>query len=113
MRKLPLALSLPGSPRPEVGSSFWKLSDQLLNVPVPLVVEAFLITSVQIPLALIPAKADRGFCGLNVAKNGAPPLWMGVPALSSKTVLVKLAVDVPWPTLLNSGTDTWLGPPMS
>ena len=29
-----LASSLPGSPRPEVGNGFWKVSDQLLNVPV-------------------------------------------------------------------------------
>ena len=50
------------------------------------------MTSVQVPLALMPAKADSGICGLNVAKNGAPPFWIGVPALSSKTVLVKLAV---------------------
>ena len=35
MRKLALTLSVPGSPRPVVGSGFWKLSDQLLSVPVP------------------------------------------------------------------------------
>ena len=35
MRKLPLMLSLPGSPRPVVGTGFWKLSDQPLKVPVP------------------------------------------------------------------------------
>ena len=69
------------------------------------------MTSVQVPLAFRPAKADSGICGLNVAKNGAPPLWIGVPALSSKTVLVKLAVFVPWPTPLNSGMDNSPGPP--
>ena len=55
MRKLALMLSLPGSPRPVVGSGFWKVSDQLLNVPVPSVVEAFWMTSVQVPLAFRPA----------------------------------------------------------
>ena len=35
MRKLAVTLSLPGSPRPEVGSGFWKVSDQPVNVPVP------------------------------------------------------------------------------
>ena len=51
------------------------------------------MTSVQVPLAFRPAKAVASdCCGLNVAKNGAPPLWIGVAALSSKTVLVKLAV---------------------
>ena len=33
MRKLSLVLSLPCSPKPVVGSGFWKLSDQPLNVP--------------------------------------------------------------------------------
>ena len=41
MRKLAVKSSLPGSPRPEVGSGFWKLSDQPLIVPVPPVVELF------------------------------------------------------------------------
>ena len=107
MRKLVLILSLPGSPRPEVGTGFWKLSDQLLKVPVPPVVELFWMTSVQVPWAFRPANADSGICGLNVAKNGALPFWIGVAALSSKIVLVKLAVWlVPPPTPLKSGTET-------
>ena len=109
MRKLPLMLSLPGSPSPVVGSGFWKISDQPLNVPLPPVVELFWMTSVQVPWAFMPAKADSGNCGLNVAKNGALPFWIGVPALSSKTVLVKLAVLMPWPTLLNRGIDDQRG----
>ena len=39
-------------------------------------------------------------CGLNVAKKGALPFWIGVAALSSKIVLVKFAVLVPLPTPL-------------
>ena len=34
MRKLALILSAPGTPKPEVGTGFWKLSDQLLMVPL-------------------------------------------------------------------------------
>src|SRR4051812_22425674 len=56
MRKLALASSLPASPRPVVGTGFWKVSDQPLNVPVPLVVVVFWMTSVHVPLAFIPAK---------------------------------------------------------
>ena len=107
MRKLAVALSLPGSPRPEVGSGFWKVSDQPLNVPVPPVVELFVMVNTQVPCTLVPSGAGANAvasdcCGLNVAKNGALPSWIGVAALSSKTVLSKLAVVVPAPTPLKS-----------
>lgn len=71
------------------------------------------MTSVQVPAAFRPANAASGICGLNIAKNGALPFWIGVAALSSKTVLVKLAVLMPLPTPLNNGTATWLGWPIS
>ena len=54
------------------------------------------MTSVQVPWTFRPSGrreyGGQDCCGLNVAKNGAPPLWIGVAALSSKIVLVKLAV---------------------
>src|SRR5262249_22505528 len=99
-RKLAPMVSVPGSPNPVGGAGFAKLSVQPLMVPVRPVVELFWIVSTQVPWALAPAKADSGCCGLNVAKNGALPFWIGVPALSSKTVLVKLAGLIPWPTLV-------------
>ena len=108
MRKLAVTSSLPGSPRPEVGSGFWKVSDQLVSVPVPPVVELFVMVNTQVPCTFMPlARREYGgqdCCGLNVAKNGALPFWIGVAALSSKTVLLKLAVVVPAPTPLKSVT---------
>ena len=59
MRKLAVTLSLPGSPRPVVGTGFWKLSDQLLNVPVPPVVELFWMISTQVPWTLMPPAKAR------------------------------------------------------
>ena len=111
IRKLVLMLSLFGSPSPVVGTGFWKVSDQLLSVPVPpLPVLELVMMRVQVPLASRPANAESGICGLNVPKNGAAPFWMGVPARSSNFVLVKLACVEPPPTPLKSGTATWLGP---
>src|SRR5947209_6044191 len=82
-RKLALMLSPPGSPRPLVGSGFWKLSVQLLRVPVaPLPVAELVTTSVQLPRAWRPANAESGCWGLNVEKNSAWPIWIGVFALS-------------------------------
>ena len=46
-----------------------------------------------------------------MALNGALPSWTGVAALSSKTVLVKLDVVVPWPTLLKRTTWPMSAPP--
>ena len=54
MRKLAVKMSLPGSPRPEVGSGFWKVSDQPVSVPVPPVVELFVMASIQVPWTLRP-----------------------------------------------------------
>src|SRR5262249_45005742 len=111
MRKPALMASLPGSPRPVFSSGFWKLSDQLLSVPVaPLPVAELVITSVQLPGALSPANAESGNWGLKVAKNGALPFWIGVPARSSKTVLLKPDCVEPEPTPLNNGTATWPWP---
>ena len=74
-------------------------------VPVPPVVELFWMISTQVPCTLMPLGAGANTvasdcCGLNVEKNGALPFWIGVAALSSKTVLLKLAVVVPAPTPL-------------
>ena len=109
MRKLAVKSSLPGSPRPVVGSGFWKVSDQPVNVPVPAGRSTFVLDD-QRPGALhahaTGAKTvANDCCGLNMAKNGALPFWIGVAALSSKIVLVKLAVVVPLPTLLNRITE--------
>ena len=57
-----------------MGIGFWKLSDQLLNVPVPPLVELFVITNVHVPSASSPANADSGICGLNVPKRCAAVL---------------------------------------
>src|SRR5262245_7445386 len=82
MRKLPLTRSATGSPRPEVGSGFWKLSDQLLSVPVSAVLELE-TTRVQAPPDVSPLNAVSSDCwGLNVPKNGALACWIGVVALS-------------------------------
>ncbi len=69
MRKLVLMLSAPGSPRPEVGTGFWKLSDQLLKVPVPLVVELFWMTSIQVPWAFMPGEARQRHLGVERAEE--------------------------------------------
>ena len=98
--------SLPGSPSPLVGNGFWKESDQPLKVPWLEVIELLSMTRVHVPFASRPANAASGIWGLNVAKNGAAPSWIGVPALSSKIVLVKLAVLAPLPTPLNNVTAT-------
>ena len=70
------------------------------------------MTSVQVPLASRPAKCrQRDSCGLNVLKKGALPNWIGVAALSSKIVLLKLAALAPLPTPLNkSGNRDLTGP---
>ena len=49
-----VVLSLPGWPSPVVGSDFWKVSDQLLMVPVVKVEELFWTTSVQVPWTFMP-----------------------------------------------------------
>ena len=66
------------------------------------------MVNTQVPCTLMPLAGAKmvasDCCGLNVAKNGALPFWIGVAALSSKTVLLKLAVVVPAPTPLKSVT---------
>src|SRR5271157_371129 len=109
MRKLAVTSSLPGSPRPDVGSGFWKVSDQLVIVPVPSVFELFTMVNTQVPCTLMPLGAGANMvasdcCELNVEKKGALPYWIGVAALSSRTVLLKLAVVGPAPTPLKSVT---------
>ena len=45
---------LPCTPRPLVGSGFWKVSDQPFKVPVVPVVEVLVRTSVQVPWTFMP-----------------------------------------------------------
>ena len=60
MRKLVLTLSLPCSPSPEVGSGFWKLSDQPLKYPHFRYRSSQLVmTRVHVPLASRPAKRRK------------------------------------------------------
>ena len=99
------------SPRPVVGSGFWKLSDQLLNVPVlRSASRRGGILDHQCPCPLThsrPAKAvPAASAGRTSQRRGLLPFWIGVADLSSKIVLVKLAVLVPLPTPLNNGTST-------
>ncbi len=94
-------MSLPGSAMPELGFAFSNVTVQPLRVPVPPVVELLVMVRFQLPCALNPANAVASdSCGVNVAKNGASPCSIGVAALSSKTVLSKLAVEAPVPSPL-------------
>src|SRR5690242_10664504 len=62
MRKLELDWSATGSPRPEVGSGFSKLSDQLLRVAV--VPPALVMTSCHVPPESNPRNPLKlGACG--------------------------------------------------
>src|SRR5436190_23648691 len=72
MRKLAVAGSTPGSPRPVEGTGFWKLIDQLLSVPVRLAAES-LISRVQTPSVRLSSRLPSGSCGLNLPTNGPPP----------------------------------------
>ena len=111
MRKLAVTLSLPGSPRPEVGSGFWKVSDQPVNVPVPPGRRVVRDGQHPGPLhahAIGRGREDGGQRLLRVERGEERwrcRSWIGVAALSSKTVLLKLAVVVPVPTPLKSVTE--------
>src|SRR5205814_1261066 len=96
--------SATSSPRPETLIGLTNVSFQLSSCPLLILLE-LVISSVQSPLTFFCASAASGSCGLNRPKNGAPPLLIGVVAVSSKTVLLKLALlALVLPTLAKSGT---------
>src|SRR5437763_10327732 len=91
MRKLAVAWSATGSPRPVPSWVSSNDSDQLLSVPESVDDES-LITSVQVPAEFLPLSALSSDCnGLKMPLNGAVPCWIDVPAVSSNTVSLKLA----------------------
>src|SRR6516165_12812688 len=103
MRKLSEAWSATGSPRPVLGIGLDSVKLQLLMVPVRLAAESA-ISRVQVPIELIGPPKNRspnGCCGLKRPVKGGPAAVMGVVALSSMTVLVKLASVPVLPTWLN------------
>ena len=97
--------SIGSSARPVAETGFWKVSDQFLSVPVE--VPPLRITRFQVPSEFRAplARLLNGPSGWNgPTKNGAPALSMEVLAVSLKVVLLKLAVLVPPPTLVNRFT---------
>ena len=100
--------SATGSPRPLAGSGLWNVSAKLglVGAPVggvtwPVFAELLEISSVQRPLAGMPARSLSGVSGLNRPKNPLPAESTGEIGLvvSSKIVSRKLADPVPtWVT---------------
>src|SRR5262245_39514428 len=82
IRKPTVARSATASPRPGLEIGLTRLSDQLLMVPVRPATRS-VISRVQAPPEVWLRKAERGNLGLNRPKNGGPPFWMGVVAVSS------------------------------
>src|SRR5439155_13225054 len=101
MRKPAVAWSAADSPSPVPGTGLVSVSDQLLSVPLAMPED--LISSVHLPTDSLPLRTLSGSCGLNLPKKGAAPFWIGVVAVSSRTVFWKFALlPTLLPTLSNS-----------
>src|SRR5438552_10508249 len=80
------------------------------SVPVSMVA-ASVTSSIQVPLAEIPFRAERGTAGWNEPVYGAVPVPIGPAAASSKTVFVRLSPPlVEPPTRFASDTLVPVGP---
>ena len=77
--------------------------DQLLIVPSRPVPWST-TSSVQLPPEVWFLNTLSGNRGLKVPRNGGPPFWIGVAAVSSNVVVEKLAWSPVWPTFEKSCT---------
>src|SRR5881227_630374 len=110
MRKLTCVRSATSSPRPVELCGLPSVRLQLFSVPL-FVGRLSTISKVQSPPPGRPASESlplkccaNASCGVKVPKKGAPPLLINVVALSSKTVLLKLACVPDAPTPLKRTT---------